>query len=624
MKKLLSVLLCLTMIISVAIPAVLAQNNNEIVVGDSTVFGDGEYPIVFVTGIGQSWSYMLDEEGGKTLPANNQYSGKANLFIFNFNRVLENLLANPSDILNVGVVVAQLIKTYIFNNYSVDYDRLCQLASSLLYENLIDENGNLPEHVFTPRYNYPISEYADDDGDYGKQRFYRDVPCREVLEQYGEEKVFCFNYTPFGNLSDVSKELDEYINDVVFDYYPDAGKVVLVPMSMGAAMVSQYLYDYGSKAQVARVVSIVGCWNGSDIVADLIEGKLIENSAELFYNDMLPMFMGDFTGNLLNLLLHLFHKENLSALIYDVLSAVCDEFLLKTPTLMALVPSYRYDAIREEYLTREGYENVLEQLDIYHEAQSNLKTRMEALNREQGIDFYFISGYNLGYGASINSDYNIFKFIYSSNKVNSDEIINIGSTAPGTTSVPAGQELDEEYLASADEKYISPDKSVDVSTCYYPDHCWLFDGQKHELGDNNVAINLAFEIAKGNITSTADCEETYPQFNDSRDVRGLRNDIEWFTDYIEENKEDAEKAEFVANCEKAVEDANALIANTIIDRAADDAKIAEIHKVRTDIENFGKEIEEPSYFDRIKDDAADKLNDLVYFVLGPKGIFDIF
>ena len=31
---------------------------------------------------------------------------------------------------------------------------------------------------------------------------------------------------------------------------------------------------------VAKVISVVGCWQGSDLFADLIEGKFAENSAE--------------------------------------------------------------------------------------------------------------------------------------------------------------------------------------------------------------------------------------------------------------------------------------------------------------------------------------------------------
>ena len=56
---------------------------------------------------------------------------------------------------------------------------------------------------------------------------------------------------------------------------------------MGASVVSAYLYNYPDVADnhVRRVVSIVGCWQGSDIIYDLVTQNYVENSADLFYND---------------------------------------------------------------------------------------------------------------------------------------------------------------------------------------------------------------------------------------------------------------------------------------------------------------------------------------------------
>ena len=42
-------------------------------------------------------------------------------------------------------------------------------------------------------------------------------------------------------------------------------------MSMGASVVSAYLHDYGTKGRVDKVVSIVGAWEGSNVIADLID-----------------------------------------------------------------------------------------------------------------------------------------------------------------------------------------------------------------------------------------------------------------------------------------------------------------------------------------------------------------
>jgi hypothetical protein len=49
-------------------------------------------------------------------------------------------------------------------------------------------------------------------------------------------------------------------------------------MSMGAAVVNAYFDLYPEADEVARVVSIVGAWDGSDVVADLIEPRTFISS----------------------------------------------------------------------------------------------------------------------------------------------------------------------------------------------------------------------------------------------------------------------------------------------------------------------------------------------------------
>ena len=62
--------------------------------------------------------------------------------------------------------------------------------------------------------------------------------------------------------------------------------VVLVPMSMGASVVTAYMDAYPTVEEnhIRRVVSIVGAWDGSDVVADLLTQQYCDNSADLFYN----------------------------------------------------------------------------------------------------------------------------------------------------------------------------------------------------------------------------------------------------------------------------------------------------------------------------------------------------
>lgn len=683
MKKFLSVILCIVLTVMTVFPVSFALGETETLtaksVKEALEMSGNKYPIVFVTGIGQTFSYFIDEDSENVMYLNGEkynYSSNSNLFLLDKNltnifsdifgkigdgtasaadiiaalkdirnnKIIQNTLGTTEEVVNFVKVIDEVIVSITTGNYCVDYDSLCMLARGILHDNIIDENGKLPEYIISATHECPVSEFeVNPDGtenpNFGKGRFYRDIPCRDIVEDIGEDRLFCYNYAPFGYLSNISAGLDHLINDVILGedgYFPEAKKVVLVPMSMGAAMVSQYLYDCekaGKDPNVARVVSIVGCWDGSDVMADLIERKYAENSAEQFYTRW-SLITGDkTTGTVLNNIWRLFRHDALSQLVTDVLGAMCDEVILKTPSMLALIPSDRYEAIRNEYLTKPGKESVLEQLDKYHAVQCGLKDRMEKLNSDYGTEFYFLSGYGLNLGGgyeefpTTRDNYSFFGFLYSSNKVNSDEIIPIQSTAPGTTWVKAGESFSEEYIESArlnsTDGYIDPfSASIDVSTCYYPDHTWTFYKQIHQLDNNNTALKLAFKIASGKINSVKDCPEIFPQFNDSRDLRLIKNNINWLDENILRNNS-VQARSLVGETNAYISKAYEIMDSTINHRDEEELFSAELSAFRTKAENIllGKTPEEEKPSDNSK--WLDRFNEFMYEVFGYNGFADL-
>ncbi|MCQ2470569.1 MAG: hypothetical protein MJ147_00855 [Clostridia bacterium] len=692
MKKFLSVLLSLVLVFSIITPAIFAEDKDTALMTANSVeeavkLSGDQYPIVFVTGIGQTFSYYIDDASEDVMYLNGKaynYSTMANLFMLDTeittiisdifedigsgdasaadviralkqvknNKILQNSFGTVAGGANFVKVLGQIISSISTGIYTVNYNDLCTLAKGLLHDNIIDENGKLPEYIVSSVHECPISEFdVKPDGTeanaFGKGRFYRDIPCREILEEIGEDKVFCYNYASFGSLTNIAAGLDHLINDVILGkdgYFPDAEKVVLIPMSMGAAMVSQYLYNCeqaGKDPHVARVVSIVGCWNGSDIMADLIEKKYVENSVELFYTKW-PVIVGNdqTVGTVLNTLWRLFSHDALSKLITDVLSAICDELILKSPSMLALIPSDRYDAIRDKYLTRPGYESVLKELDTYHKVQLGLKDRMAKLNKEYGIEFYFISGYGLNLGGGFEKydttkdNYSFFGFLYSSNKVNSDEIIPIQSTAPGTTCVPVGQTFSDEYMKTAESngtaKYIDPfSQSIDLSTCYYPDHAWVFYQQIHQLDNNNTALRLAFKIANGEISDVNQCKDTYPRFNDSRDLRGINGDLQWVKAAILDVKDTNPVAASIADEAQGYYDKGMAIVNSTINHRDDEEAFAkELKDFRADASRVlsgqaPKEEKEPTFWEANGDNILSTFSKFMYKAFSGYGLPDI-
>ncbi len=548
MKKIISVILCIAMLVSViAVPSFAAQKA-EVKEGTmESVFAEGKDSlIVFVTGIGQSRSYSFDEkyteegafangtlqdyENYAPLVANGDYLDVWNLFEPSF---------DAKAIVSIVILLAEMVFSRITGFRIISDNAISAVISNIFKYNLVDEEGNLPDNVVTPRYTMPVSEYpgiTDENGEFrseAKNRFYSSIPCKEIAkEKFGEdfeEHIYCFNFPTFSFLQKNVADLHEFVETILKTNKLGADEVVLVPMSMGASVVSQYLATYPTRAEnhVRRVVSIVGCWNGSDVVSDLLRLNYVDNSAEEFYGGLMGEVFNSFLsmdplGDIIILILRLLPKADIRQFLDQALGIFGQKMLLGASSLTVLIPSYDFDELKGLIKS----EAVLAETEIYHKAQSTIKERLEKLTKEEGITFSFISGYGLAFGEQT-GDYMGFGFMNSAPTTNSDEVINIDSTAPGTQYVTPGTTFD-----STEGRVLSPDGSIDISTTYYKDSSWFFYGQKHELEYDNTAISLAIELALGRIKTVADCDNAeedafyYPQFNGARNLKKLNNYME--------------------------------------------------------------------------------------------------
>ncbi|MBQ3150060.1 MAG: hypothetical protein IJB86_02305 [Clostridia bacterium] len=640
MKKFISVLLSVIMAFSVLPVMCFAAEEDA----------NENLPMIFVTGIGQTFSFMENEDGSDTFPykytdENGEmkeriipFNNRGNILNFDIDLVLDNLFSNPKATIKALGVIGQILLSLVLNTYVISNKNFAEVARELFYLNIPDENGKLPEEVVTPFYTYPVSQYNED----AKDRFDRTVPHPELIEAYGKDRVFCFNYVPFGSIENLADSLNDYINNVQTKYFPGK-KVILVPMSMGAATVSRYLYKYGAEGDVAKVISVVGCWDGSDVFADLVEGKYADNSADIFYGELLESLLGDdVTVSLVKIVLRMLSKKRLTTpLVRNLVKILCDEVILRSSTMVALIPSDRYKAIRDVYLTRPGYEKVLADADKYYEAQSSLKTTLRNLEETVGTEFYFISGYGLPFG-SVTTDYAFFKCFETAGTTNSDEIIQIESTTIGATAVAAGTQFSKDYLDKAEEngtaKYISPDKSVDLSTAAFPDRCFLFYQQKHELEYNNVAIDTVLEIAKGNVKDAYHDPENYPQFNGFRNLKNYNGYVEFATNIINDEIafDDGTDRKYSDILGEAYADVkteaegfmtryNTMKATTVIDVESDAKLLEDFEEFRTQtLRKLGVETEEKA--NPVKDffeNGIIKFSDFLESITGPKGLPDL-
>lgn len=549
-KKIISVILCVIMVFTMSAVAITANAKDDVT------------PVVFIPGIGQSQTYKYDDEGKQIASWNMLHVNTdfASYSIIDWVKMIR--------------LVAGLIVTIAVQRDVVSESTIKGALEVLFVDHLRNADGSFVNNVVTPNYPCPISGYNED----ARGIFNRRIPCQALVDEIGEDNVYCYNYSIFSNTFENAQGLNDYIENVVL---PQTGsdKVILVPMSMGASVVNNYLNLYPDAGRVEKIISVVGAWQGSSVFADLMLADFDENAPDLVYTDAIQQIGVDaMTGSLINIAARILPKQEVDNLLYDIISAFVKTLIVPNTSLISLCPPDRYEEFADKYLQGEEHAETKAQADSYAKAQREVKERLEYQQEKFGTELYFIAGYNLGFGGG-SGDFGFFKFFETQDTTNSDEVIEISSTAPGTSYVPAGTSFSDEYIADPSH-HVSPDGSIDTSTAYFEKTTWYFNKQYHELTNNNIALNLAYDIAMNNVKSIDDCKDTYPQFNNVRNLKKLNR---YLGDAEQVFKLGVLSAEDDAALRKAVADANAVIANTVIDPETDNKTTENMRSIMAEL-----------------------------------------
>ena len=642
MKKFIALMLSFAMLLTVAVipvsaaettaqPAVTTANTLEdAFVGDDAL-------IVFVTGIGQSYSYRFDQsyvdtygeslqeyEDYAPLIAEGKYQTRWNLF-----NSFDEAFSNTETITAIVKVVLDLLISAFTRNTVIKQEDVETIIHNLFTFNLVDEEGNSHPRVVTPRYAMSVAQYPWAEGENGemrseaRERFFAAIPCEDIAQaKFGEryeEYLYVFNYSAFSYTSKNIEGLHDFIETILETNTVGATEVVLVPMSMGASVTTAYLDAYPTRAEnhVKRVVGIVGAWDGTEIIADMLTQTYCEPlSADLFYNGLISDLVGEPWGYVVNIALRLFPKQVLRDFIDMALRGLATDLFGPTPSLSNMAPLDRYEEVMATEFIRSDV--VRAEVDAFYAAKDNFLNGDLVKNlQNEGVTFSFIAGYGLPFGACT-ADYSLFGFMKQGPITNSDEIINIDSTAPGTTYAPYNEKLE-----AKEGSILSPDGSIDASTCKFVDTTWYFYQQKHELEYNNTALSLALNLATGHVTDVDSCSDPegeyyYPRFNGARNLKPLK----W---YKEDLQRYCDETGYVptADVEAVFAKADEMTACTVNDPAKDDAILDEVKAKLTEVGVYTPDAE-PGFMDKALNAGLKGLNDLTYLVFGPKGFFDFY
>lgn len=601
-KRMISIILCAAMLISMGAVGASAATKTECGGGCDVS------PVIILPGINHSPTYLYDENNEPYLDSNGGHVG-GTLLILELSKLWSTLPA----------LVVSLLGT-IALQHSVGLEKAAyNAAKAAFWVQECDNNGNHVNNLQTQRWNHPISEMTQDDKDW----LYRMIPLQRVEEAIGGDHIYMFTFNLVGDPIQSAAELDEYIEMVKEQTGHD--KVSLLPVSLGGTILTAYLNEYGHE-DLDQIVNVVACLDGTDIVADMMDRKW-NLTDEYFYHEFIPPILGDDAslGYLINIILHIIPRSGVDAILTGAISAILDSMMINCPQIWAMIPSYRYDALAERYLNDPAKKELKAKTDRFQQARLNLEENILAAKAD-GVRVNTIAASNLDFGEQ---DYTFFAIVASASDYNSDGIINLASTTIGATGAAGDNTLaNTEYTreskcTDASHNHVSPDNMVDVSTAALPENTWIFLEQHHEVGNNDVVLNLVQAIIEGKVSSVNDDPETYPQFNYSCNTKYIRR---WrlpdAKDLLTNDEDEFELTpEQVAELEAVIAKGEEVLTATVVDQKKFKAVEDELNAV---LAKYGKYTypEEPSDFDVFLGNALEGTSKFLVDTIGGGSLVD--
>lgn len=568
----------------------------------------GHSPVIVLPGINHSHTYLYDENDEPVMYNGNHIG--STLLILN-----ESALSAG----NIAKLAASALATIALQT-NVGLDKVAYIFVSEIFKyQRCDENGNHVENLKTQRWNYSLEKMTEEELDWT----YRMVPMKPLVDEIGEDHTYFFTFNLVGDPMDSADELDEYIEMVKKQTGHD--KVTLLPVSLGGTILTAYLEKYGHE-KLDRIVNAVACLDGTDIVADFFAREWRLDDEYLYHQFMTNIFVeseGSPTlGYLINTLLHIIPRSGVDALLSGAISGILDTLMLNCPQFWAMLPSYRYDALAERYLTDKPV--LKERTDSFQTARLNLKQNiLDAV--ADGVKVDSIAGANLDLGEEM---YTYFNIVASAEKVNSDGIVNLSSTTLGATGATGKNTLDDvdyeknTYCTNPGHNHVSPDNMVDTSTAILPENTWVFLNQHHEVGYNDVVLNLAKAIILGEVTDVNDNPEMYPQFNGPCYTQGIRR---WKLPDAKRVDRTNLSEEDKAELEAAIAEGEAVLKMTVADQARAEAAEKRLIAILCKVGAEGydnPEPEEPSPVDPILEDITYAMSRGSLFLCGGGSLVD--
>ncbi len=313
-----------------------------------------------------------------------------------------------------------------------------------------------------------------------------------------------------------AETLHEYIEYVVNKTGSET--VALSGRCLGACVISAYMEKYDGE-YISDLIYYASALNGATQITKAFCGELyldadgveryiydFDISADQNINELIQAFVTLFNDTF-GLDVACWSINNVYPKIYmNIVPRLLIDTFGSFPGYWSMVSDKDYQKAKDTVFhgaDMDKYSEFIDIIDNYHynvqcKAPENFKKYTD-----RGIEIATVVKY--GYQTlPITEDADIL----------SDDICDVYSASMGATTTELGKSFGKKYMKAAAEngsdKYISPDKQIDASTCYMPDRTWFIKNIAHKNFPN--IIDSLFNEIINNDGYTVFTDENYPQY----------------------------------------------------------------------------------------------------------------
>ncbi len=461
MKKLLSVLLVLSLMLTVAAPMAFASE-------------DERTPIVFIRGNGET---LYDAEG-------NVLSAGFDSINFDSDDEEEDDGSNKIVEACVNILKPFVLEGMLFDNWD-NYGRAIYEELAPIFEDAgLDENGNAKNGTGVDPVAISNSIIASNE--------------RYLFDGNSEYRfIYDWRLSPYDHVD----RLHEFITNILTA--TEQTQVSIYARCIGGGLLNAYLEKYGHLGHVKNVMYCEILSNEATIISKAMsgkiefDGKLTENYlGQLNYCGIIDEGMGFVIPELVHEIV--FATLDLFTQTYGTDLALGAVEKLYERLYKALIPAILHasgmatqanfwtciseedfdDALNlvfgeENSELRIKYKGLIDKILYYRERISSDLTGFYDSLREKGIHIGFTAKYGF-MNAPFTEDADIL----------SDSLASLEHATLGATCASLNNVLSDEYIeariAEGKGKYISADRQVDLSTAYSPDTTWVLKNAHHD------------------------------------------------------------------------------------------------------------------------------------------------